>query len=73
MKQWLAGLRVMLNIVGGVCLVIAAVISFDECTGGQIRGSDDTYHYLWFIGFISVGIVCMLFAGLLSDKLKEFP
>ena len=28
MKQWLAGLRVMLNIVGGLCLALAAVMSF---------------------------------------------
>ncbi len=73
MKQLLAGLRVILNIVGGLCLALAAVMSFTECTGGQVRGSDDQYHYLSFIGLIAGGIICIVGAGLLSDKLKEFP
>ncbi len=73
MKQLLAGLRVILNIVGGVCLAIAAVMAFGECTGGQVRGSDEQYHYLWFIGLIAGGLICMVVAGLLSDKLKDFP
>ena len=44
-----------------------------DCTGGQVRTSENLYYYVWFLGFIAVGIIYMVVAALLSDKLNEPP
>jgi hypothetical protein len=70
-RLFLTGLHAIFTTVGGMCLVISVVMFFVDCTGGQVRTSENLYYYVWFLGFIAVGIICMVIAGLLSDKLNE--
>jgi hypothetical protein len=72
-RLFLTGLHAIFTTVGGMCLIISVVMFFVDCTGGQARTSENLYYYVWFLGFIAVGIICMVIAGLLSDKLSEAP
>lgn len=72
-RLFLTGLHAIFTTVGGMCLVISVVMFFVDCTGGQVRTSENLYYYVWFLGFIAVGIIYMVVAALLSDKLNEPP
>ena len=66
-------LYALFTVIGGLCIFISMAMFVKYCSGSQVRTSDDLYFYVWFIGFIAVGIICSVVAALLSDKLKNLP
>ena len=72
MRSLLLGVHALLIVIGGLC-VLLSVVMFLRDSGSQIRSVDEIYDYVWFIGGLAIGVICLVIAALLSDKLKEIP
>lgn len=73
MRLFLTGLHVVFTIAGGTCVLISVGMLLKDCSRGQVRTSDELFFDIWFLGVIAGGIICMVVAGLLSDKLNDIP
>ena len=69
----LVALRALFTIVGGLCLAIPMMMLLAYFSSNQVQTVEQRYYYLWFIAFLAAGIVSMIVAALLSDKLKQLP
>lgn len=73
MRLALVALRALFTIVGGLCLAIPMMMLLAYFSSNQVQTVEQRYYYLWFIAFLAAGIVSMIVAALLSDKLKQLP
>jgi uncharacterized membrane protein YedE/YeeE len=73
MRLVLVGLRALFTVIGGLCLAIPMVMLLAYFSGNQVQTVEQRYYYLWFIAFLASGIVCLIVAALVSDRLKTLP
>jgi hypothetical protein len=73
MRLALAGLRALFIAISGLCLAIPMAMLLAHFSGNQVQTVEQRYYYLWFIAFLASGIVSMIVAALVSDRLKKHP